>query len=57
VDDSHAYRQQTERMEKNITVVGRSVERDPNESIRHRASSLGKILRKDLSLARATFAE
>jgi hypothetical protein len=57
VDNTHPQRRHTVRTEEVIAAVERSVEEDPNESIRHRAqqlelcpSTLWKILRKDLGL-------
>ncbi|GFU19028.1 DUF4817 domain-containing protein [Trichonephila clavipes] len=57
IDNSHPQRRRTVRTEKAIATVMRSIEEDPNESIRHRAqeldlcpSTLWKILRKDLGL-------
>ncbi|GFW48757.1 DUF4817 domain-containing protein [Trichonephila clavipes] len=57
IDNSHPQRRRTVRTEEAIATVERSIEEDPNESIRHRAqeldlcpSILWKILRKDLGL-------
>ncbi|GFX94714.1 DUF4817 domain-containing protein [Trichonephila clavipes] len=57
IDNSHPQRRRTVRTEEAIATVERSIEEDPNESIRHRAqeldlcpSTLWKILRKDLGL-------
>lgn len=57
IDNSHPQRRCTVRTEEAIAAVERSIEEDPNESIRHRAqeldlcpSTLWKILRKDLGL-------
>ncbi|GFX13199.1 DUF4817 domain-containing protein [Trichonephila clavipes] len=57
IDNSHPQRRRTVRTEEAIATVERSIEKDPNESIRHRAqeldlfpSTLWKILRKDLGL-------
>ncbi|GFU94287.1 DUF4817 domain-containing protein [Trichonephila clavipes] len=57
IDNSHHQRRRTVRTEEAIATVERSIEEDPNESIRHRAqeldlcpSTLWKILRKDLGL-------
>ncbi|GFX33566.1 uncharacterized protein TNCV_1932331 [Trichonephila clavipes] len=57
IDNSHPQRRRTVRTEEVIATVERSIEEDPNESIRHRAqeldlcpSTLWKILRKDLGL-------
>ncbi|GFY13989.1 DUF4817 domain-containing protein [Trichonephila clavipes] len=57
IDNLHPQRRRTVRTEKAIATVERSIEEDPNESIRHRAqeldlcpSTLWKILRKDLGL-------
>ncbi|GFV02951.1 DUF4817 domain-containing protein [Trichonephila clavipes] len=57
IDNSHPQRSRTVRTEEAIATVERSIEEDPNESIRHRAqeldlcpSTLWKILRKDLRL-------
>ncbi|GFW35195.1 DUF4817 domain-containing protein [Trichonephila clavipes] len=57
IDNSHLQRRRTVRTEEAIATVERSIEEDPNESIRHRAqeldlcpSTLWKILRKDLGL-------
>lgn len=56
-DNTHPQRCRTVRTEEVIAAVERSVEEDPNQSIRHRAqeldmcpSTLWKILRKDLGL-------
>lgn len=56
-DNTHPQRRRTVRTEEAIAAVERSVEEDPNQSIRHRAqeldmcpSTLWKILRKDLGL-------
>ncbi|GFX03971.1 uncharacterized protein TNCV_4678751 [Trichonephila clavipes] len=56
IDNSHPQRRRTVRTEEAIATVERSIEEDPNESIRHRAqeldlcpSTLWKILRKDLA--------
>ncbi|GFV57086.1 DUF4817 domain-containing protein [Trichonephila clavipes] len=55
--NSHPQSRRTVRTEEAIATVERSIEEDPNESIRHRAqeldlcpSTLWKILRKDLGL-------
>ncbi|GFU51827.1 DUF4817 domain-containing protein [Trichonephila clavipes] len=57
IDNSHPQRRRTVRKEEAVATVERSIEKDPNESIRHRAqeldlcpSTLWKILRKDLGL-------
>ncbi|GFV80703.1 DUF4817 domain-containing protein [Trichonephila clavipes] len=57
IDNSHPQRCRTVRTEEATATVERSIEEDPNESIRHRAqeldlcpSTLWKILRKDLGL-------
>ncbi|GFX91511.1 DUF4817 domain-containing protein [Trichonephila clavipes] len=57
IDNSHPQRRRTVRTEEAIATVERSIEEDPNESIRHRAheldlcsSTLWKILWKDLGL-------
>ncbi|GFX38541.1 DUF4817 domain-containing protein [Trichonephila clavipes] len=57
IDNSHPQRRRTVRTEEAIATVERSIDEDPNESIRHRAqeldlcpSTLWKILRKDLGL-------
>ncbi|GFT11721.1 DUF4817 domain-containing protein [Trichonephila clavipes] len=57
IDNSHPQRRRTVRTEEAIATVERSIQEDPNESIRHRAqeldlcpSTLWKILRKDLGL-------
>ncbi|GFW19428.1 DUF4817 domain-containing protein [Trichonephila clavipes] len=57
IDNSHPQRRRTVRTEEAISTVERSIEEDPNESIRHLAqeldlcpSTLWKILRKDLGL-------
>ncbi|GFY23060.1 DUF4817 domain-containing protein [Trichonephila clavipes] len=57
IDNSHPQRCRPVRTEEDIATVERSIEEDPNESIRHRAqeldlcpSTLWKILRKDLDL-------
>ncbi|GFT18322.1 DUF4817 domain-containing protein [Trichonephila clavipes] len=57
IDNSHPQRRRTVRTEEAIATVERSIEEEPNESIRHRAqeldmcpSTLWKILRKDLGL-------
>ncbi|GFV28233.1 DUF4817 domain-containing protein [Trichonephila clavipes] len=57
IDNSHPQRCRTVRTEEAIATVERSIEEDPNDSIRHRAqeldlcpSTLWKILRKDLGL-------
>ncbi|GFU34329.1 DUF4817 domain-containing protein [Trichonephila clavipes] len=55
IDNSHIQRRRTVRTEQAIATVERSIEEDPNVSIRHRAqdlcpSTLWKILRKDLGL-------
>ncbi|GFX97536.1 DUF4817 domain-containing protein [Trichonephila clavipes] len=57
IDNSHPQRRRTVRTEEAFAIVERSIEEDPNESIRHRAqeldlcpSILWKILRKDLGL-------
>ncbi|GFV30106.1 DUF4817 domain-containing protein [Trichonephila clavipes] len=57
IDNSHPQRRRTVCTEEAIATVERSIEEDPNESIRHRAeeldlcpSTLWKILRKDLGL-------
>ncbi|GFW01053.1 DUF4817 domain-containing protein [Trichonephila clavipes] len=56
-DNSHPQKCRTVRAEEAIATLERSIEEDPNESIRHRAqeldlcpSTLWKILRKDLGL-------
>ncbi|GFW02645.1 DUF4817 domain-containing protein [Trichonephila clavipes] len=56
-DNSHPQRRRTVHTEEAIATVERSIEEDPNESIRRRAqeldlcpSTLWKILRKDLGL-------
>ncbi|GFX76318.1 hypothetical protein TNCV_592811 [Trichonephila clavipes] len=58
IDHSHSQRRRTVRTEEAIATVERSIEEDPNESIRPRAqeldlcpSTLWKILRKDLGFA------
>ncbi|GFV86992.1 DUF4817 domain-containing protein [Trichonephila clavipes] len=57
IDNSHPQRGRMVRTEEAIATVERSIEEDPNESIRHRAqeldlcpSTLWKILLKDLGL-------
>ncbi|GFU17712.1 DUF4817 domain-containing protein [Trichonephila clavipes] len=57
IDNSHPQRRRMVRTEEAIATIERSIEEDPNESIRHRAqeldlcpSTLWKILRKDLGL-------
>ncbi|GFS82052.1 DUF4817 domain-containing protein [Trichonephila clavipes] len=57
IDNSHPQRRRTMRTEEAIATVERSIEEDPNESIRHRAKELDlcpytlwKILRNDLGL-------
>ncbi|GFU68846.1 DUF4817 domain-containing protein [Trichonephila clavipes] len=57
IDNSHPQRHRTVLTDKVIATVERSIEEDPNESIRHRAqeldlcpSTLWNILRKDLGL-------
>ncbi|GFX57219.1 transposable element Tc3 transposase [Trichonephila clavipes] len=62
IDNSHPQRRRTVRTEEAIATVERSIEEDPNESIRHRAqesdlcpSTLWKILPKDLDLRELWF--